>query len=204
MWDFISKILELYSARKDKFKKAEEKLERRVRYFEELKEIDSSDIDEIQKHARKNGLSQVLVGSPLVSYNLINYVAGNKKIVNFETVAKTLAFWDTCLNIERDQDRNITNISLNQKEYKKEQRMMILTFLLSAGLFLKFLYGFQPITYWLKSHLLLPQYGAIIITLIATLILLGLALFLLVGILVLVDLERIVCLVQRKDDKESA
>ena len=120
MWEFIHKILVLFLERKSKFKQAEERLTRREEFFDGIKKIDNLDIEEYQKHARRNGLAQALVGSRLVSYRLVDFVSRNKNIVNFETVSKDLAFWDTSLNIERDNDRNIISITLNKKEYFKE------------------------------------------------------------------------------------
>lgn len=99
MWEFIHKILVLFLERKSKFKQAEERLTRREEFFDGIKKIDSLDIEEYQKHARRNGLAQALVGSRLVSYRLVDFVSRNKNIVNFETVSKDLAFWDTSLNI---------------------------------------------------------------------------------------------------------
>ena len=63
MWEFIHKILLLFVERKNKFQNAEEKLKRRVKYFEDIKAIDALNVDDAEKRARKNAVAQELVGN---------------------------------------------------------------------------------------------------------------------------------------------
>ena len=118
MWEFIHKILLLFIERKDKYKHAEEKLQRRVDYFKELKTIEESNLDEDEQRARRNALAQRLVGSQLVTFELVNYLIKNRNINNFEEVARRMAFWDASLNIERDNELNIIDIKLTRILFK--------------------------------------------------------------------------------------
>ncbi|PVZ90084.1 hypothetical protein C9426_01520 [Serratia sp. S1B] len=197
MWEFIHKILVLFLERKSKFKRAEERLTRREEFFDGIKKIDNLDIEEYQKHARRNGLAQTLVGSRLVSYRLVDFVSRNKNIVNFETVSKDLAFWDTSLNIERDNDRNIIGITLNEDEYKKEKRMMLLTLFFNICVFLYSLYTYKISLLWLENYLLIPDYIAKIFLLILSVLLMTTSFLLFISIMILFDLKRIVELLNR-------
>lgn len=197
MWEFIHKILVLFLERKSKFKQAEERLTRREEFFDGIKKIDNLDIEEYQKHARRNGLAQALVGSRLVSYRLVDFVSRNKNIVNFETVSKDLAFWDTSLNIERDNDRNIIGITLNKKEYFKEKCMMLITFIFNASIFIYSLFIYKRNLLWLENYLLIPDYIAKIVLLILSIFLLITSFLLFISTMILFDLKRMVDLINK-------
>ncbi|MDI3239429.1 hypothetical protein QK338_15200, partial [Acinetobacter ursingii] len=151
MWEFIHKVILLFLERKSKFKHAEERLERVVKYFEDSKKVNELDIEVYEKKARKNGLAQELVGSRLVSFQLVDFVAKNKNVTNFDTVAKNLAFWDTSLCIMRDEENNIIRISINEKEYKKEKAMMLMSLVLGVFVFVYSTYLFKENLIWLVN-----------------------------------------------------
>lgn len=157
MWEFIHKVILLFLERKSKFKHAEERLERVVKYFEDSKKVNELDIEVYEKKARKNGLAQELVGSRLVSFQLVDFVAKNKNVTNFDTVAKNLAFWDTSLCIMRDEENNIIRISINEKEYKKEKAMMLMSLIFGVFVFVYSIYLFKENLIWLVNSLLIPE-----------------------------------------------
>lgn len=198
MWEFIHKILLLFVERKNKFQNAEEKLERRVKYFEDIKAIDDLNVDDAEKRARRNAIAQRLVGSQLVSFELVDYLIKNKNINNFEIVAKTLALWDTSLKIDRNKDNQITGIDLNNCEFVKEKTMLSITLLLAIFLFIFSIYIFKKNVLWLKGALMLPEYIPIIVMISLIVGLLTVGLFLFITTIVLFDLKRIIDLINKK------
>jgi len=198
MWEFIHKIILLFLERKNKFKSAKEKLERRIVYFDDLKKINELTVDDTQKRATRNALAQTLVGSQLVSYYLVDFLIKNKNITNFEIVAKNLSLWETSLDIEKDSNNVINQISLNQKEYRKEKIMLITTLFFTFLIFLYSLYIFKESLNWLENYLFLPNYIALSILIFLIVFLLGLVIFLFITTLFLFDLDRIVKLLNNK------
>lgn len=203
MWEFIHKILLLFVERKNKFHNAEEKLVRRVEYFEDIKAVDSLDVDVVEKRARKNAVAQVLVGSQLVSYQLIDFLIKNENITNYEIVAKTLALWDTSLIINKNDDNQIIGISLNTYEFIKEKIMLLITLIFIIFMFIFSIYIFKDNVLWLKSALMLSEYVSIIVILSLVLGLLAVAVFLFITTIVLFDLKRIVELLNKRNSIEA-
>lgn len=198
MWDFIHKIILLFLERKNKFKHASEKLDRVIKYFEDSKKIDQLDIEIYEKRIRRNGLAQELIGSRLVSFQLVDFVAKNKNITNFDIVAKNLALWDTSLSIVRDEENNIISIDINEKEYKKEKAMMLTSLVFGVFLFIYSIYLFKHNLIWLSDNLFIPELTAKILLWLLTLCLLCISIFLFISNLVLADLKRIVNLLSKK------
>lgn len=197
MWEFIHKILLLFVERKNKFQNAEEKLERRIKYFEDIKAIDDLKVDDAEKRARKNAVAQALVGSQLVSYRLIDFLIKNENITNFEIVAKTLALWDTSLIIDRNKDNQIIGIDLNNYEFVKEKLMLSITLSLVIFLFIFSIYIFKENVLWVTDSLMLPEYISIILMMSLIVGLLAVGLFLFITTIVLFDLKRIVELLNK-------
>lgn len=197
MWEFIHKILLLFVERKNKFQNAEEKLERRIKYFEDIKAIDDLKVDDAEKRARKNAVAQALVGSQLVSYRLIDFLIKNENITNFEIVAKTLALWDTSLIIDRNKDNQIIGIDLNNCEFVKEKLMLSITLSLVISLFIFSIYIFKENVLWVTDSLMLPEYISIILMMSLIVGLLAVGLFLFITTIVLFDLKRIVELLNK-------
>jgi len=192
MWEFIHKILLLLVERKNKFQSAKEKLERRIKYFEDIKAINDLNVDEAEKRARKNAAAQALVGSQIVSYRLIDFLIKNKNITNYEIVAKTLALWDTSLKTDKNEDNQITGIYLNNFEFNKEKVVLSLTLSLVIFLFIFSIYIFKENVLWVKDALMLPEYISIIVMMSLTVGLLIVGVFLFITLIVLFDLKRIV------------
>ncbi|MGL4588463.1 MAG: hypothetical protein ACRCVQ_15810 [Acinetobacter ursingii] len=199
MWEFIHKVILLFLERKSKFKHAEERLERVVKYFEDSKKVNELDIEVYEKKARKNGLAQELVGSRLVSFQLVDFVAKNKNVTNFDTVAKNLAFWDTSLCIMRDEENNIIRISINEKEYKKEKAMMLMSLIFGVFVFVYSIYLFKENLIWLVNSLLIPELTSKILLWSLIFCLLCVCMFLFVSNLILLDLKRIVTLLSKNE-----
>ena len=197
MWEFIHKILLLFVERKNKFQNAEEKLERRIKYFEDIKAIDDLKVDDAEKRARKNAVAQALVGSQLVSYTLIDFLIKNENITNFEIVAKTLALWDTSLIIDRNKDSQIIGIDLNNCEFVKEKVMLSITLSLVIFLFIFSIYIFKENVLWVMDALILPEYISIIFMMSLIVGLLTVGVFLFITTIVLFDLKRIVKLLNK-------
>lgn len=197
MWEFIHKTLLLFVERKNKFQNAQEKIERRAKYFDDIKAIDSLDADDAEKRARKNAVSQALVGSQLVSYRLIDFLIKNENITNYEIVAKTLALWDTSLKIDKNEEYQIKEISLNKSEFVKEKIMLIITLIFLIFMIIFSIYIFRHNVLWLKNALMLPEYVSIIVMLLLLVGLSAVAVFLFVTTIILFDLKRIVDLLNK-------
>ena len=199
MWEFIHKVILLFLERKSKFKHAEERLERVVKYFEDSKKVNELDIEVYEKKARKNGLAQELVGSRLVSFQLVDFVSKNKNLKNFYTVAKNLAFLDNSLCIMRDEEKNIIRISINEKEYKKEKAMMLMSLIFGVFVFVYSIYLFKENLIWLVNSLLIPELTSKILLWSLIFCLLCVCMFLFVSNLILLDLKRIVTLLSKNE-----
>lgn len=198
MWEFIHKILLLFVERKNKFQNAEEKLKRRVKYFEDIKAIDALNVDDAEKRARKNAVAQELVGSQLVSYPLIEFLIKNENITNYEIIAKTLALWDASLKIDRNKDNQITEIGLNTWGFIKEKIMLLIALLFSLFMIVFSIYIFKYNVIWLKSAMMVPEYISIILMTLLVLGFVALAIFVFITTIVLFDLKRIIDLINKK------
>lgn len=192
MWEFIYKVLMLFCERKDKYKHAEEKAIRRDKFFNDIKSIDNSEFNDYEKRARKNVISQELVGNQLVSFELIDFLIKNKNIINFEIVAKTIALWETSLVISINDKNEITKIIIQKKEYRKEKIMMFISLFFIAFILICSIHFFKLNVIWLTKALMLPEYIAIAFFAFITVMLAILFIFLLISSLILSDLNRII------------
>jgi len=197
MWEFIHKIILLFLERKNKFKSAEDRYNRRAKYFDNLKIITDLNINEFEKRALRNSAAQELAGSQLISYELMHYLLENKNITNFEIISKNLVLWDNCLDIIRNKNNQIVGISLNNKTYIKEKITMF--FLSSFMVFFLFIFilTFKKNVLWLQNAILLPEHISIIILISLFLLLLLFILFFYFITIMLFDLKRIVKLINR-------
>lgn len=126
MVEHLWKAFELYLNRKDKFIKAEERLKRRLAFFEEVKKLDeNNDLDENEKRSIRNSLAQIVCGSRLVDYELVEYYLKNKNFRNFEVIAPIVAFWDESIIKELDETGKIKEIKINERKYIQEKIYMI-------------------------------------------------------------------------------
>lgn len=114
----LNKFLEIWISRKDKFKKADERANRRNDYFNEIKKIDSdTDLDEDQKRVLKDSAAQKLTGSSLVTHQFVSYFLRNNYSSNFEIIAATVAFWGSCISFYDLEDGYITRIEIHNVNY---------------------------------------------------------------------------------------
>lgn len=142
MLEFILKIIELFlTHHKNKFKKIEAVLERRQNFIDEVKKIEQNeDLTDDEKRALKNACAQLVCGSRLVNYELVDYYFRNKNFRNFEIIAPIIAFWEDAISKEYDEDGKIKSIKINNKKHFWERIYMIVTFLfilLIDGIFIK-------------------------------------------------------------------
>lgn len=127
MIDLI-KLIELFVGRKDKFKKADERYERRIEFFSKVKLIneDKTLSPEIRK-ALLDSAAQKLTGSPRGGYEIVEYFINSKKFINFEIVAPSVWFWDESIEKIYDENHKLVEIKLNEKGYKREKRYLSIT-----------------------------------------------------------------------------
>lgn len=103
MVEHLWKAFELYINRKDKFIKAEERFKRRLAFFEEVKKLDeNNDLYEHEKKTIRNSLAQIVCGSRLVDYELVEYYYSHKKFRNFDVIVPIGSFWDESIVKEYD------------------------------------------------------------------------------------------------------
>ena len=191
--EHLWKAFELYLNRKDKFIKAEERLKRRLTFFEEVKKLDeSNDLDEHEKRAIRNSLAQIVCGSGLVDYELVEYYQKNKNYRNFEVIAPIVAYWDESITKEFDETGKIKQIQINEKKYAEEKRNMIASTAFLFFLVLLFLNRYEQIinalvsTFHMDSYIVLYFCGALFM------IITFLAFFAFYGVMVVFDLRRLV------------
>ena len=196
MLELIYKVIVLFLDRKDKYKLAEEQFDRRIKYVDDLKKIEELKITETEKHALRNSAAQALVGNRLASYNLVNYIFKNTKVVNIETIARVLAFWDTCLIIDKDPEGNIINIQINKKGYIQEKLLLFVALVSAMIVFLATFFNFKIMVNFLKVNFLLPESISLTLSLVLFIIIFSLNLLLMVMTIVVYDLRRIIKLVQ--------
>lgn len=133
----LTKLIELYISRKDKFAKSEDRARRRLEYFSEISEIESNkDMSSDEKRARKNSAAQKLTGNGLASYDLVDYYFRHPNFINFEVIAPIVGFWDQVLIKTTDENERITKLDLNMKTYSKEVAMALFSLTFIAFIFL--------------------------------------------------------------------
>ncbi|ENV64247.1 hypothetical protein F949_01636 [Acinetobacter junii NIPH 182] len=139
MSDTLVKLIEILLNRKDKFKKADERYERRIEFFSKVKLINEDETlsPEIRK-ALLDSAAQKLTGSPRGGYEIVEYFINTKKFINFEIVAPSVWFWDESIEKVYDQNQKLIDIKLNEKGYKKEKNYLGFTvfFFFSITIFL--------------------------------------------------------------------
>lgn len=193
MLEHLWKIFELYLNRKDKFTKANERLERRLKFLNQVKEINANEqIDVNEKRAIKNGLAQIVCGSRLVDYDLVDYYYRNKNFRNFEVIAPLVAYWDESIIKEFDEAGILKKIIIDEKKYSIEKRNMISTcifFFIVSTIFIIFYQGF--IGFFVKIFHM-DSYVALYVCGILFLSITFLVFFTFYGILALYDLRRLV------------
>lgn len=193
MLEHLWKIFELYLNRKDKFTKANERLERRLNFLNQVKEINANEqIDANEKRAIKNGLAQIVCGSRLVDYDLVDYYYRNKKFRNFEVIAPLVAYWDESIIKEFDEAGILKKIIIDEKKYKVEKQNMISTciFFLIMNLIIFIFYqgfiGFFVNIFHMDPYVSLYLCGILFLSVTF------LVFFTFYGILTLYDLRRLV------------
>lgn len=133
----LTKLLELYISRKDKFAKSEDRAKRRLEYFSEISGIESdTEMSSDEKRARKNSAAQKLTGNGLASYDLVDYYFRHPDFINFEVIAPIVGFWDQVLIKTTDENGRIAKLDLNKKAYFKEVTIGILSFIIFTLIFL--------------------------------------------------------------------
>ena len=193
MLEHLWKFFELYLNRKDKFTKANERLDRRLKFLNQVKEINvNEEIDDNEKRAIKNGLAQIVCGSRLVDYDLVDYYYRNKKFRNFEVIAPLVAYWDESIIKEFDEAGILKKIIIDEKKYKVEKQNMISTciFFLIMNLIIFIFYQWF-IGFFVKIFHMDP-YVALYVCGVLFLSVTFLVLFTFYGILPLYDLRRLV------------
>lgn len=136
----LTKLIELYISRKDKFAKSADRAKRRFEYFSEVSEIDTNtDMSSEEKRARKNSAAQKLTGNGLASYELVDYYYRHPDFINFEVIAPIVGFWDQVLIKTTDENGRITKLDLDLKIYSKEIAMAIFSLIFFVMIFIVFL-----------------------------------------------------------------
>ncbi|MGC3818636.1 hypothetical protein [Acinetobacter sp. G11] len=189
----ITKLIEIYISRKDKFKKAEERLKRRETYFEEISAIEiNQNLNPSQKRAMKNSAAQKLAGSGLATYEFIDYYCRHPNFINFEIISPMVAYWDQTLIKTYDDEEKIIKIEFNKMAYWKEKLLSFFScILLLIGLIFFAVQGnsiinFISSNYYINTNIIGIAY------LIFILGLLGIFLFFGFLFLTLLDLKRLI------------
>lgn len=119
----LSKVLEIWISRKDKFKKAEDRATRREDFFKEIKLIETEakeGLDQSIVRARKNSAAQKLTGSGLVTYEYVDYYLRNPNFINFELITPMVAFWEDTIEKTYDAENRVIKIEIKTWTYRKE------------------------------------------------------------------------------------
>ncbi|EXE15319.1 hypothetical protein J559_0891 [Acinetobacter sp. 983759] len=193
MIELFLKLIELYIGRRDKFKKAGERLIRREQFFKDIDAIDSNTlIDEDRKRAMKNSLAQIITGSGLVTYELVDYYYRNPHFINFERIAGIVGFWDEVLIKEYDEDRRIIKLRLNRKKFIFEKTLLGMSVFFTFCFTVFALVGSKELNYFFVNTFYLNQNLVGIILVITCLSLMVFTISLLIMFLALCDLKRLV------------
>lgn len=193
MLEHLWKAFELYLNRKDKFLKAEERLNRRLTFLEEVKKVNANNnLDEHEKRAIRNSLAQIICGNRLVDYDLVDYYYRNKNFRNFEVIAPIVAFWDESIIKEYDELGRIRSLKIDEKKYSQEKRntAFILSYMfLVAILFIIF---YQRVINIFVSTFHMDSYIALYVCGTLFLLINFLVLFAIYGVLTVLDLRRLI------------
>lgn len=192
MIEHLWKAFELYLNRKDKFIKAEERLKRRLTFFEEVKKLDeNNDLDEHEKRSIRNSLAQIVCGSRLVDYELVEYYQKNKNFRNFEVIAPIVAFWDESIVKEYDSSGKLKLIKIHEKKYRSEKINSISSLFFIFSMAILFILFYQRVinafvvTFHMDTYIALYVCGTLF------LIITCLVLFAFYGVMSVFDLRRL-------------
>ncbi|WP_312586420.1 hypothetical protein [Acinetobacter sp.] len=189
----ITKLIEIYISRKDKFKKAEERLKRREAYFEEISAIEKNqNLDPYQKRAMKNSAAQKLAGSGLATYEFVDYYCRHPDFINFEVISPMVAYWDQTLIKTYDEGERIVKLEFNKKAYWKEMIFSFISWLFVLVGLIFFAIQANVIINLISSNYYINKNIVGIAYLIFILGLVGITLFFGFLFLTLLDLKRLV------------
>ncbi|QHH95398.1 hypothetical protein FPL18_16955 [Acinetobacter gyllenbergii] len=193
MIEHLWKAFELYLNRKDKFIKAEERLKRRLTFFEEVKKLENNnDLDEQEKRVIRNGLAQIVCGSRLVDYELVEYYYRHKKFRNFEVIVPIVAFWDESIVKEYDSSGKIELIKIEEKKYRAEKTNSISSLVFIFGIAIVFILFYQRVIDALVRVFHMDPYIALYVCGTLFLLINFLVLFAIYGVLTVFDLRRLI------------
>ncbi|UUM26656.1 hypothetical protein NQU59_13280 [Acinetobacter colistiniresistens] len=68
-------------------------------------------------------MAQIVCGSGLVDYELVEYYQKNKNYRNFEVIAPIVAYWDESITKELDETGKIKKIQINEKNMPKKKEI---------------------------------------------------------------------------------
>ncbi|ATZ63692.1 hypothetical protein [Acinetobacter bereziniae] len=189
----ITKLIELYINRKDKFKKADERLSRRQEYFKEIQLIEANkDLNSNEKRALLNSAAQKLTGSGLVTFEFADYYLRHPSFINFEIISPMVAFWDQMLIKTYDEKQKIIKLEINRVKYVKEIASALFSSLFMAIVIFIFVRNGNQIINYLSDNFYVSKSFLGLAYLLFILLLVGLFILFNFIFLTLSDLKRLV------------
>ncbi|MDQ9819251.1 hypothetical protein RFY44_10195 [Acinetobacter bereziniae] len=189
----ITKLIELYINRKDKFKKADERLSRRQEYFKEIQLIEANkDLNSNEKRALLNSAAQKLTGSGLVTFEFADYYLRHPSFINFEIISPMVAFWDQVLIKAYDEKQKIIKLEINRVKYVKEIASALFSSLFMAIVIFIFVRNGNQIINYLSDNFYVSKSFLGLAYLLFILLLVGLFILFNFIFLTLSDLKRLV------------
>lgn len=189
----ITKLIELYISRKNKFVKSEERANRRNEYFNEINQIEAqASMSLEEKKARKNSAAQKLTGNGLTSHELVDYYYRKQDFINFEIIAPIVGLWDQVLIKIYDEDGTLIELQLNKRKYAKELVLAIVSLIFFAFIFLLLLAIGKGFIEYFAGNFFINKSVMGISYLVFISPVLGMFLFILYLLLNLTDLKRLV------------
>ncbi len=189
----LMKLIELIVNRKDKFRKAEERFNRKSDYFLEISEIDKDDsLSPHSKRAMKNAAAQKLSGSGLATFEVLDYYNRHPDFTNFEIVAPLVIYWDDVLIKAYDENSILTKLEINEIAFKKEKRNLNFSIIFISFVAIFFLVKGNTIIHFIANNFYINKgvIGAVILGLMVFFILL--IIIFLILLMNLLDLRRLV------------
>jgi len=189
----LLKLLEIYLNRKDKFKKIEERSERRVTYFAEISDINNdTDMTDHQKKVLKNSAAQKLAGSLLVDFELVDYFSKHPDFNNFDVIAPLVAFWDETLIKTYDENLVLIKLELDPKAHRKEKKNIKLSICFFAFASVYFFMTSNSIIKYISTNFYISETVLGLFFALILLIITGLIFFFSTLHMALADLKRLV------------
>ncbi|QQC82813.1 hypothetical protein I9054_011220 [Acinetobacter bereziniae] len=189
----ITKLIELYINRKDKFKKADERLSRRQEYFKGIELIEANkDLNSNEKRALLNSAAQKLTGSGLVTFEFADYYLRHPSFINFEIISPMVAFWDQMLIKTYDEKQKIIKLEINRVKYVKEIASALFSSLFMAIVIFIFVRNGNQIINYLSDNFYVSKSFLGLAYLLFILLLVGLFILFNFIFLTLSDLKRLV------------